>query len=53
MNKVVMKNIGTNTPNHLYGSALYCIDCNSIDIDQSEFSNMISYKGGAFYIEEL
>ncbi|CDW72107.1 UNKNOWN [Stylonychia lemnae] len=53
MNEVTMNNIGNDNEDHQYGSALYCLDCKTIHISDSEFTNMKSYLGGAFYIEEL
>ncbi|CDW82066.1 UNKNOWN [Stylonychia lemnae] len=53
MSKVTMTDIGIENEVHQYGSALYCLDCKTILISDSEFKNMKSYLGGAFYIEEL
>eukprot|EP00347_Sterkiella_histriomuscorum_P009503 403340963 len=52
MDQVTMKDLATLMEQMDQGSALWCTDCQTIQITKSIFSNSKSNQGGFFYIEE-
>ena len=53
LSNVVMKNIGIYPHRALGdGSGLSCYNCRALQIDNSQFTNLNSQRGGALFIEE-